>query len=195
MQFRLTAALVAIFAVLVGAVSYFGLTEPAAKTTPTVQSAVFDLPAGDVARVVVMEAGKTAAVERKQDGTWQIVAPTTEPADSRRVDDTVSRLAKLSASRKLEGAGDLAAYGLAQPSAEIELTLKDGTTRGLLVGAKTPDNTSYYVKPSDANAVYVVSTLTIGDLTRWLSEPPKPRPTPTLGPLPTVAPESTKPAG
>jgi Domain of unknown function (DUF4340) len=195
MQFRVTAALVAIFALLAGGVSYFGLSGPVAKTTPTVQNTVFDLPATDVTRVAVVEGGKTAAVERRDDGSWQIVAPTTEPADGPRIDDAVSRLAKLSASRKLEGATDLAAYGLAQPSAEIELTMKDGTTRGLLVGGQTPDSSSYYVKPADASAVYVVPTFTIGDLTGWLTEPPRPRPIPTLAPLPNAPAEATKPAG
>ena len=108
MQFRVTAALVALFALLAGAVSYFDLTGPAPSTTPTVESTVFDLPAADVARVTVTESGKSATVERTGDGTWQIVAPTTEPADSSRIDDTVGRLAKLNATRKLEGAGDLA---------------------------------------------------------------------------------------
>jgi hypothetical protein len=191
MQFRVTAALVALFALLAGAVSYFGLTGPAPSTTPTAESIVFDLPAADVARVTVTEAGKSATVERTGEG-WQIVAPTTEPADSRRIDDTVTRLAKLNATRKLEGAGDLAAYGLAQPSAQIALTMRDGTTRELLVGAQTPDQSSYYVKPADATAVYLVPTFTIGDLTRWLSEPPRPRPTTTAVPLPQVP---TKPAG
>jgi hypothetical protein len=201
MQFRITAALVAVFALLAAGVAYFGLTEPKPSTTPTVQSTVFDLPAIDVARVAVTEAGKTATVERKDDGSWQIVAPTTEPADSRRVDDAVGRLAKLNASRRLDDAGDLAAYGLAQPSAQIELTLKDGSRRELLVGAKTPDQSSYYVKPSDANAVFVVSTFTIGDLTQWSTAPPKPAPTPTGAPVsatrvvPPAPPEATKPAG
>jgi hypothetical protein len=188
MQFRVTAALVAVFVLLAGAVSYFGLTEPAPSTTPTVQSTVFDLPAADVTRVTVTEAGMRAAVERTGDGAWQIVAPTPEPADSGRVDDTAGRLAKLTATRKLEGAGDLAAYGLAEPTTQIALTMKDGTTRELLVGSQTPDRSAYYVKSSDAAAVYVVSTFTVGDLTRWLTEPPRPRPTPTAMPLPTTAP-------
>ena len=188
MQFRVTAALVAVFAILAAGVTYFDLTGPVPSGTPTVApSVVVDVPLNMVTYVEVTEAGKTAAVARKDETTWEIVSPSTEPADNRRVEDAVGRIARLNATRKIEQPGDLSAYGLAQPPLRIELRLS-GSTRELLVGNKTPDNSSYYVKTPDAGTVYVVSSFAISEMTRWLTEPPRPRPTPTAIPAGTPKP-------
>ena len=179
MQFRVTAALVAVFAILAASVTYFDLGSPAPSGTPTVApSVVIDVPLNMVTYAEVAEAGKTAAVARKDETTWEIVSPAPEPADNRRVEDAVGRVARLNATRKIEQPGDLVAYGLAQPPIRVELRLS-GSTRELLVGNKTPDNSSYYVKTPEDGAVYVVSSFAIGELTRWLAEPPRPRPSPT----------------
>lgn len=190
MQFRVTAALVALFTILVAAVTYFDLGAPVPSGTPTVApTTVLDVPIAEIAHAQVTDAGKSAAVSRKDESSWEIVAPAAEPADSRRVEDALGRIAKLNATRKLDDPGDLGAYGLAQPTIEVELRLKDGSSRKLLVGAKTPDSSSYYVKTPDAASVYVVSSFAVSEMTRWVAEPPRPRPTPTALALP------TKPAG
>jgi hypothetical protein len=187
MQFRVTAALVAVFAILAASVAYFDLGGPAPSGTPTVApSVVLDVPLTMVTYAEVTEAGKTAAVARKDETTWEIVSPSTEPADNRRVEDALGRVAKINATRKIDEPGDLSAYGLAQPTIRVELRLS-GSTRELLVGNKTPDNSSYYVKTPEDGAVYVVSSFAIGELTRWLSEPPRPRPSPTAIAKPTAA--------
>jgi len=191
MQFRVTAALVALFAILAASVTYFDLATPVPSGTPTVApTTVLDVPLADVAHAQVVDAGKTAAVSRKDESTWEIVAPSSEPADNRRVEDAVGRIAKLNATRKLDDPGDLSVFGLAQPPIELELRLKDGSTRKLLVGSRTPDNSSYYVKTAEAGTVYVVSSFAVSEMTRWVTDPPRPRPTPTAMPSAT-----SKPAG
>jgi hypothetical protein len=190
MQFRVTAALVAMFAILAAGVTYFDMTGPVPSGTPTVApSVVVDVPVSMVTYVEVSEAGKTAAVARKDETNWEIVSPTTEPADTRRVEDAVGRVAKLNATRKIEEPGDLGAYGLAQAPIRIELRLS-GSTRELLVGNKTPDNSAYYVKTPDVGTVYVVSSFAITEMTRWFADPPRPRATPTA-----IAVGTPKPAG
>jgi hypothetical protein len=172
-------------------VTYFDLATPAPSGTPTVApTTVLDVPVADVAHAQVVDAGKTAAVSRRDESTWEIVAPSTEPADNRRVEDAVGRIAKLNATRKLDDPGDLSVFGLVQPPIELELRLRDGSTRKLLVGAKTPDNSSYYVKTPEAGTVYVVSSFAVSEMTRWVTDPPRPRPTPTAMP-----PATPKPAG
>jgi hypothetical protein len=189
MQFRVTAALVALFAILAAGVTYFDLTGPVPSGTPTVApTTVLDLSPTELTYAEVSQDGATAAVGRKDESTWEIVSPSTEPADSQRVADAIGRVARLSASRKIDDPGDLSAYGLAAPPIRIELRLS-GSTRELLVGNRTPDNSSYYVKLPDQPSVYVVSSFAISELTRWLTEPPRPRPTPTALVVP------TKPAG
>jgi Domain of unknown function (DUF4340) len=179
---RLTAAMVALFAVLAGAVWWLELRSPAAvaSTTPG-QAPVFDLKADDVSRVEVVDAGKTAAVERTGDG-WRLVAPATDEADASRIDSAVGQVAKLSATRKLEDASDLASYGLSSPTSRLLLNMKDGSSQELLIGSKTPDQASYYVKRADSPAIFVTATFALGDLMRWPTDPPRPRPTPAALP-------------
>ena len=193
---RATAALVAVFAVLAGAVWWLELRNPAPADKPAAgQAPVFDLKPDDVSRVEVVDAGQTVAVERT-DGGWKLVEPAAEEADARRIDSAVGQVAKLNATRKLEDATDLASYGLSSPTGRLLLKMKDGSSQELLVGSKTPDQASYYVKRADSPAIFVTATFALGDLMRWPSDPPKPRPTP---PAPALAPASppppAKPAG
>src|SRR5688500_3261426 len=119
MQFRVTAALVALFAILAASVTYFDLAGPAPSGTPTVApTLVLDVPIADVAHAQVADAGKVAAVARKDETSWEIVAPAAEPADVRRVEDALGRIARLNATRKIDDAGALTTYGLDQPPIE-----------------------------------------------------------------------------
>jgi hypothetical protein len=196
---RGTAALVAVFAILAGAVWWFELrgNPGGAQATPQGQAPVFDLKLEDVARVEVVDGPTTIAVERNGDGAWRLVQPPSEDADLRRIDAAVGQVAKLNANRKLEDATDLASYGLVNPPTHLLLKMKDGSSQELLVGSKTPDSASYYVKRGDSPAIFVASTFALSDLMRWPVDPPKPRPTPTPLPLTPVTPPApaTKPAG
>jgi hypothetical protein len=192
---RLTAALVGVFVVLAGAVWWFELRNPPAAATPAAgQAPVFDLKAEEVSRVEVVEAGKTAAVERTADG-WRLVEPAADQADDRRIDSAVGQVAKLNATRKLEDASDLASYGLSSPTSRLLLNMRDGSSQELLIGSKTPDQASYYVKRGDSPAIFVTATFALGDLMRWPTDPPRPRPTPTAAPAPAQPPApAPKPA-
>jgi hypothetical protein len=185
LNFRLTLVLLAAFAILGGGVWYSELRVPKQPSTPTGQATVFDLKSEDATRIEVEADGKRAIVERGADNVWRLAEPLAGEADNVQVESAVGRLTRLSATRKLDAAANLADYGLANPTTKVRLTFKDGAAYELLVGAKTPDNSSFYLKRSDAPDVYVVSAFTIADLTKWTTEPPKPRPTPTaLPPLP-----------
>jgi hypothetical protein len=197
MNSRPTAILVVLFCLLAGAVWFFELRTPATAKTDPGQSPVFDLKAEDVTRVEVTDQGKTAAVERTDD-KWRLVQPSTDEGDSRRIDDTIGRIAKLTANRKLDDASDLAGYGLVDPSTRLEIKMKDGSSQELLIGSKTPDQSAYYVKRGDSPAVFVAPSFSLSDAIRWPSDPPKPRPTATplpLSPAPPLPVPATKPAG
>src|SRR5207248_2228793 len=164
---RLTAALVAVFVALAGAVWWLELRSPeAADKPPAGQAPVFDLKPDDVSRVEVIDSGKTATVERTDAG-WRLVEPTADAADATRIDTAVGQVAKLNATRKLEDASDLASYGLSSPTSRLLLNMKDGSSQELLIGSKTPDQTSYYVKRADSPAIFVTATFALVDLMRW----------------------------
>lgn len=182
MSTRLTAAMVVVFGLLAVGVWWFNAFEPRPVTkTPTGQTPIFNLKAEEIARVDVVDAGLSATVERTDAG-WRLVEPAAPETDVRRIDNAVTAVAKLNASRKLEDATDLSGYGLAAPTSKLTLTMKDGASHELLLGAKTPDNAAQYVKRADSPAIFVAPTFAISDMQRWPVDPPKPRPTPT--PLP-----------
>jgi hypothetical protein len=192
LNFRLTIVLVAVFALMAGAVWYTELRGgPRTPTPPAGQAAMLDLNSQDVTRIEVEAQGKRAVVERGSDNVWRLVEPQAGEADNTTVDSAASRLAKLNATRKLDSPGNLADYGLDNPSTKLRLTVRDGATHEILIGAQTPDRNSYYTKKANEEAVYVVSSFTVGDVTRWTNEPPRPRPTPTA--LPPVLPLPASP--
>jgi len=188
MNFRLTGVLLALFIILGLAAYWFELRyEPPAPGQGT-QTPVFNAAADQVARLEVQSAGKTVTLSRDNAGQWQIVQPETSAADNRRVDDVVTQLVKLTATRTIENASDLASYGLEQPQAQATVTLKQGEPLQLLIGNKTPDGSAYYVRRPDRPTIYIVPSWIISDLTRLVSDPPKPRPTPTPAPPPLATP-------
>ncbi|HEY3111008.1 MAG TPA: DUF4340 domain-containing protein [Chloroflexota bacterium] len=190
---RLTAGLVALFVVLAAAVWWLELRSPEAAVKPAGQAPVFDLKPDDVSRIEVDDSGKTVTAERTEGG-WRLVQPAGE-ADAARVEGAVGQVAKLNATRKLEDASDPASYGLSSPTSRLLLGMKDGSSQELLIGSKTPDQASYYVKRADSPAIFVTATFALGDLMRWPSDPPRPRPSPTPGALPSQPPPpAAKPA-
>jgi hypothetical protein len=185
LNFRLTAGLVVVFALLAGGVWYTELRGgPRTPTPPAGQAVMFDWNATDMTKMEVEADGKRTVVERGGDNVWRLTEPQPGEADNTIVDSAAGRMAKLIATRKLDNPGNLADYGLNAPTTKIGLTTRDGASAQLLIGAQTPDKNAYYVKKASEDPVYVVSTFTIADLTKWASEPPRPRPTPTA--LPTV---------
>jgi hypothetical protein len=193
----MTAALVSVFVVLAGAVWWFELRNPEPAAKPAAgQAPVFDLKADEVSRVEVVDAGRTVAVERNAEGGWTLVEPPGDQADANRIESAVGQVAKLNANRKLEDATDLASYGLSSPASRLSIKMKDGSAQELLIGSKTPDQGSYYVKRADSPAIFVTPTFALGDLVRWPTDPPRPRPTPPAPPAaPQPPPPAPKPAG
>ncbi|MBM3959981.1 MAG: DUF4340 domain-containing protein [SAR202 cluster bacterium] len=69
---------------------------------------------------------------------------------------------------------DPAQYGLNRPTAEITMTLRDGSVRTLILGAPTPDRGAHYAQLAGFPELVLVDS-TWGDvLTRLVAEPPLP---------------------
>jgi hypothetical protein len=87
-------------------------------------------------------------VELYQDasGSWQITAPTLLAADQNAVTSLLTAFSSLNADRVVDDKpGDLTPFGLKPPVLELDATLKDKSTRQLLIGDQTPAGNSYYV--------------------------------------------------
>jgi hypothetical protein len=192
LNFRLTTVLVAVFAIMAAGVWYVELRGGPRTPTPLPgQAQMLDLKNEDLTRIEIEAEGKRAVVERGTDNVWRLVEPQAGEADNTTVDSAATRFAKLNASRKIENPGNLADYGLTTPTSRMRITSRDGAAHEILIGAQTPDRSAFYTKKANDEAVYVVSSFNMGDVTRWPNEPPRPRPTPT--PLPTLPPPPSSP--
>jgi hypothetical protein len=195
MNFRVTAALLAVLIVLGGIVYYISQSPPppAAGAAPTPAS-VLKLSSTDVTKLILT--GGTNLTELDKDGnSWVIAKPTSGPADNGRVGGWVDQISNLSAERTIDDVSDLGSYGLVNPSLKVEVDLSTGAPLNLQFGDKTPDGASYYVNlPSDstkAKSVFLVSAPLGDDLKGALTKPPVAIPTPTS--LPTLVPSTITP--
>ena len=195
MKPRNTLILVAVFAVLFGYVWFVEAPKtPAQLGTPTPpQPVVFNLKAQDVKSIEVrdLQAPRQVTVTRAGNG-WQVEQPVAKGADAPVVDDRVSKLVNLQATRVLTDTTLFSQYFIT-PTIEARLVMSDTTSYAITVGNKTPDGSDYYVSyTGDKSKVFIVSTIDLDTLKGWLDAPPyEPTPTPTF--TPTLPPTATPP--
>jgi hypothetical protein len=139
---------------------------------------------GDIAQVQVVDAttGLRFVARRGDDGKWQIAeAPTSTNeqygVDETRIENAVSILAAVTANRSISQIEALAQYGLDKPLYEITITDK-GQDTTISVGAKNPDQTSYFTRKTGSSEIYLISTYNLDSLIEFLTDPPYLRPTP-----------------
>jgi hypothetical protein len=192
---RNTLILVAVFAVLFGYVWFVEAPKtPAQLGTPTPpMPVVFNLKAADVKSIEIrdLQAPRQVTVTRAGSG-WQVEQPVAKGADAPAVDNAVSQLVNLQATRVLTDTTLFSQYFIT-PTIEARLVMSDTTSYAITVGNKTPDGSDYYVSyTGDHSKVFLVSTIDIDTLKGWLDTPPyEPTPTPTF--TPTTPPTATPP--
>jgi hypothetical protein len=133
-------------------------------------------------RIDVQRGGDRAGVRRDADG-W-VLTPSGEPADALRVNSLTFRLASLRATRRLDAVTDLSQYGLGTPALVAAVSLADGTSHTLKLGAKAPAESGTYALKDDDTTVYLISNAIAQDLDRLVSDPPRqppPSPSPDAG--------------
>lgn len=209
MSFRLTAVVLGLL-VLLGAVVWFTEFRPQDRpATDATASDKADLDVlkfddKEVQRLDVETPTQKLTAAKDEQGNW-VLQPSAEPADRLRISSVVSRLANLRATRRVADAPAdpsassgqaLAQYGLDTPTLTATVTLTDGTTPALQVGAKPPAGTGTYVKQPAQPAVFLIPNQLVMDLERLVTEPPIQRPTPTPAPIESPSPvPSPAPAG
>lgn len=189
---RVTLILVAVFAVFFGYVFFVEQNktpEQLGTPAPTLAPGIFQLNASNVKSLQVRDLRAPREVDlTRTDKGWQVDKPVQKPADSSAVDNIVSQLVTLKASRVLTNVTDLAPYGFVTATVEARFTMSDTTTYALTIGDKTPDTSGYYaVYTGDKSRVFIVDGSTVSQMLLWLDNPPyEPTPTPTFTPTPPV---------
>jgi len=94
-------------------------------------------------------------------GAWQITAPKPLAADQDSVSSLLSSLSSVTADRIVEDKpSDLAPFGLASPSVELDATLKDKQTKKLLIGDQSPAGNSYYAMLAGDPRLFTIASYT-----------------------------------
>ncbi|HPL29827.1 MAG TPA: DUF4340 domain-containing protein [Anaerolineae bacterium] len=194
MKPRTTLLVVGVFLALLAYVYLGELRRPAATdtaTTPT-PAPLLSVAADQVLGLSVSGGGKETRLARQVGREWQLEAPVPGPADASRVSQFLGRVAMLNPTRSLDDAGPLEEYGLAPPALEVTLTLADGSTQVLRIGAENPQQTAYYAQVQGQAGVHLVAALTVQSAQGMLDTPPVP---PTATPAATSTPtEASTPA-
>ncbi|MBF6613453.1 MAG: DUF4340 domain-containing protein [Chloroflexi bacterium] len=193
-RYRTTIILFVVLLVLGGAAIILNRNGPTNTAgVPTVTPVVFVWQESNpvIAMDVVSGTGKVSLTKNLSTTVWMLTAPIQFEADPA-VGDVASSLQNLAATSIVTNTSNLAQFGLDKSSFTVTSTFSDTkrTKRVLLIGGPTFSGDSYYVKPQDANKVYVVSNTTLEPIRTWLTTPPKLQPTATPLPI-TVVPTST----
>jgi len=132
------------------------------KVSADVPPKILTVPEAEITRVDIKRKGQDDVTLAKNDaGKWQITAPKALAADQSSVGSVVSTLSDLSSERLIEDkATDLSPYGLAQPTEEVDITLKSNKTQKLLIGDNTPTGNAAYVAVAGDPRVLTMASYT-----------------------------------
>jgi hypothetical protein len=177
----------AILAAVVVLFYFFDLHGPAKAptTTPTpLPSLVLSLRASQIQHVVIHANSKVLTIGLQGTSWTYTLCPEGQapcppkPADPAPSAQLFQALSALRPSKVIFGAPEgLPAYGVDKPTtAEIDVKGLSNQQVTLLVGIKSPDSSSYFVRRQDANDVLAVATGTIDGFLALVSQPPVPQP-------------------
>jgi uncharacterized protein DUF4340 len=149
--------------------------------TPTPVPYVWQDPDPVNAIDIVSGTNKTSLKKNPSAGTWALTQPVSKPADLFTVSGEADKLQNLQSQFSVTDTTDLAQFGLGPGAMAVTLTFSNtqGSQRSFTVGKTILDGSGYYIKPSDANSVFVVANTTIEPLRSWLTSPPIETPSPT----------------
>jgi hypothetical protein len=118
----------------------------AAKPPADANPKILSLFEADIKRIdIKKKGGEETVVEKTNANSWQMTAPKAYMVDKDAASQLSSSVANVSSDRVVEDkAGDLGQYGLASPVLEVDVTMKDGKTKKLLVGDETPTGSGAY---------------------------------------------------
>jgi hypothetical protein len=195
-----TVLLVIAAAVFAGGVYFWDQKRPA--SSPSGEEAaeskpLFQFKEADITKLSVQTKALTLALEKTAQG-WQIAAPKAGAADDATVTYLLNQIATGTSSRTLPvKAEQLKEFGLTDPIATVDITLKDQKTHQLVLGGQTFDQSSVYARvdpkaQADSLSVAIVPTGFLDAVNRPIKDwQAKPKPaTPTPNPSPTGTPPS-----
>ncbi len=118
----------------------------------------------DIKKIEIKQRNEDTVLERGSGNKWQITAPASYGADQDAVTSLVFAAANIAADRVIEQkSSDLGSYGLKNPSAEVDISAKNGKTTKVLFGDDSPTgSTTYAMLAGDPRVFTVISSVKTG---------------------------------
>ncbi|HKW17281.1 MAG TPA: DUF4340 domain-containing protein [Terriglobales bacterium] len=108
---------------------------------------------------------------KNSSGNWQITEPKQYRADQSAANGVASTLSSLNSERLVEDkASDLKAFGLDQPSLEVDLTEKNNKSQKLLLGDDTPASGGVYAMLAGDPRIFTVASYTKTSIDKNLND-------------------------
>lgn len=147
-------------------------TDSVSASSSTANLKVVALTQDDISKLEVKKkGGDDVVLARSGASLWKITSPKPLIADQQTVSTILYDLSPLDGATLIDDkASDLKQFGLAEPSAQLIATEKDGKTQTVLLGDETPTGDSSYVMLVGDPKVYSVSKNTKANLNKDLKD-------------------------
>ncbi|HEX6210849.1 MAG TPA: DUF4340 domain-containing protein [Methylomirabilota bacterium] len=171
MRWQTTAVLAILFAVLAGFYYVYEIRlGPGREEAAARKGRVFNGDTKDVTAVAIKRPDDSVRLQREGD-EWQVLEPVKARGSRTAVDELLVNVMTAKIDREIDpNPKSLADFGLDKPAADLTLTLKDGTTLGLQLGAKNPTGVWVYARERDKPAVFVLGESVLRDATRPVAD-------------------------
>jgi hypothetical protein len=139
---------------------------------------------------VTGSAGKVVEARRSVAGDpWQLVQPSTGPADGSAVDGLLTAAAQLQSTDALTTPPAAPELGLDPARLTVACTLAKGRSYTLSIGGQNFDGSGDYARVSGDARVHVIPSATVAKFQQVLDQPPvRPSPSPSGSPSPNPSP-------
>ena len=140
------------------------------STTPDAPK-VLALGEDQIEEITLSKPGAAPITLKKIGGKWQITAPQPLSADQETVKGLVAALANIQSDRLIDlKPENLAAFGLTEPKAEMEVKVAGGTVSKVLLGGENPSGNATYAKLAANPAVYTILSATRTNLEKSITD-------------------------
>jgi hypothetical protein len=170
MRFRGLLIAVVVLLALTGAVYWSNKAKKAEEGKPAegAPPQVLTIPSGEIQQVEIRKPGAEPVVIRRQSASpWSMTSPPQWPVDQDAASAIVTTVSSLASERLVEEKpADLAPFGLTAPSLEVNIGLKNGKSRKLLLGDDTPTGGGSFAKVDGESKVYVLGSFAKSSLAK-----------------------------
>jgi uncharacterized protein DUF4340 len=171
MRWQTTAVLALLLAMLGGFYYIYEIRlGPGREEAAARKGRVFSADTKDVTAVAITRAEDSVRLQREGEA-WQLLEPVKARGSRTAVDELLANVMTARIDREIDPSPkSLADFGLDKPAADLTLTLKDGKTLGLQLGAKNPTGVWVYARERDKPAVFALGESVLRDATRAVAD-------------------------